>query len=195
MLDEYEVPVGHWRVAESTNATFRCPYGESSCIGGDASGDFLCSENFSGLLCSTAVKTYHLDWVFQDSRKCTENVVVSAIFLPLLCIGFIALFSCCKIGKQQTRARQASSSNTVPILLASIGKFFSTTKPDTANDTAHIAQEERLQCLLRATKVEQATSMNFLHRVKILVCVLQVGDFSVLPSPSVRPPVAAAQSI
>jgi hypothetical protein len=75
----------------------------------------------------------------------------------------------------QTRVARASASPTGSTVLATIGKFFSTAiNLDTVNETAHRTQEERHQIVLHAIAAAQARSMNFLHRVKILVCVLQV---------------------
>jgi len=97
-LTSLDVPSGHWRLSLEGDSFLRCPYGEIGCEGGTQSGDFLCSDSFSGLLCAKPAHDHFIDWAAQDSLLCDDSVVLSSILIPVLVVLSILLFVCRNVG-------------------------------------------------------------------------------------------------
>ena len=92
------VPEGHWRLSVNDETTLRCPYGETACQGGTQAGDFLCSDQFSGLLCAQPVDGYFIDWASQDTFFCDNTVVLSSLAIPVIVILLMLIFICRNVG-------------------------------------------------------------------------------------------------
>lgn len=156
------VQEGHWRIAARSETILRCPYGENGCIGGQRAGDFLCGDGFSGLLCAKAPRHNYIDWVHQDSIGCNSATTVLSVLLPTAVVAIILLSIGCS-----NRARNSAQINTSEALSTSrtslVRMLFWMTNKNVNQSSAR--KEDRFYGL----------PLNFLHKAKLLVFVLQVS--------------------
>jgi hypothetical protein len=66
------IPTGYWRFNEGSTLYYRCPYGTSSCIGGDEVGEEACLNGFIGLLCSQCEYGTTINLI---TLKCENNLL------------------------------------------------------------------------------------------------------------------------
>jgi hypothetical protein len=49
---------GYWRRYNYTEAVMECPFSDTSCIGGNSTGEMLCAEGYAGPQCATCAESY-----------------------------------------------------------------------------------------------------------------------------------------
>lgn len=166
------VSEGHWRISLASESELRCPYGTSSCTGGELAGDFLCADSFSGLLCGNAVQNYYVDWVAQDSLQCSNFFVASSVFFPAVVVLAILIFVCSYVGQtQQVRSL----------------RHLSLTQTTESISSANSRSKNLNLPMIRRNGASADNCISFLHKLKILVFATQVTNalFSLMPFLSV----------
>lgn len=199
----FSVPEGHWRLSISDDFFLRCPYGQTSCVGGDRSGDFLCSETFSGLLCGAPEKYHYIDWVSRDSFQCDDTLVLSSFIIPVMVILLTLIFICRNVGLREgvhqlrdlsilrrtlslKPVRTWSVSRALPPSPVASGSpilgftnihQISRHRPYSAQNATHIdssAMSTTSSTDEESTDYDTDRNMDLLHKLKILFFVTQV---------------------
>jgi hypothetical protein len=151
-MNSTRAPIGHWRLTGADASILRCPYSEQACGGGIGFGDSLCEDGFEGLLCGKPIASHYIDWVHQNSLTCSNGGTYLSIVLPGAVITSLIIFASC----------------------AGTGWF--------SRCGVYLRPKaQRLTCWsLQTDTPTQNTSdaggpVGSLHRVKIILFVLQVG--------------------
>jgi hypothetical protein len=162
-MNSTRATIGHWRLTGTTASILRCPYSEQACGGGSGFGDSLCEDGFEGLLCGKPVASHYIDWVHQNSLTCNNGGTYLSTVLPVAVITSMIIFASC----------------------AGTGWF--------SRCGAYLRPKaQSLKCWSLQTHTATQNTLEVdgpvgsLHRVKIMIFVLQVGrHFAMfLPGPN-----------
>jgi hypothetical protein len=156
-MNSTTAPIGHWRLTGADASILRCPYSEQACGGGSGFGDSLCEDSFEGLLCGKPVASHYVDWVHQHSLMCSNSSTYLSVVLPVAVITSMIIFASCAGTGWFSRCGVYLISKAQSLTWWSLQ-----TDPATQNTS------------------QMDGPVVSLHRVKIILFVLQVGRHFVM---------------
>ncbi len=94
----HNVHPGYWKIDDSSVSVLRCPYSDTSCMGGVNGGDLSCDPMFQGVLCAESISGHYIDWTFRDSMKCDSQTIAIAMIFSLFITILLPIYICCFVG-------------------------------------------------------------------------------------------------
>ena len=167
------IPPGYWRISLESHSILRCPWGATSCFGGQLVGANSCSEGYVGPMCSTCDEDYYLSVAGETCNQCSVShtffsfllILPGAVLIPFLIVFYY--------GRSNDVSAEIS-------LLSTLQKFSSKTKSCHRDDsTVSISsQGTSIQAMLQKVQLQnddRNTNIIFdFAQLKIWISLAQV---------------------